>query len=644
MDRIKKLLAAVFFAAALFALSTCDNPVDMLSEIEVKVMQANDRYLEVVSTIPVSEDFTVNPGTRIKIRFDRAINIDTVNTSTIAFVKHLGGTVVPWTASFDDLLNILSIRPDSLLSNFTRYDITVNGILGIDGSRIFESISWYFETTEAPTGQVVIANAGDIVPGYTKYSLVDISIINPNSLAKEFTAASSESALYDPQINGGSWAWTLISNPIEDFVLSAGQGSKYVYVVLKDSPSPSYSTVIDGGIVFDTANPSAGAWTINGNALYSLASTVGLTTTVSPSDATSGVYQMRFSNNNSSWSPWETNASSKTWDITSATYGGNANQGSKTVFVQIRDKAGNISSSVSDSISYDSVIPNVGTWRINGDAAFSSSAIVALAPTVNPTDATSGISQMRFSNNNTNWSAWEAYATSKSWDMTSSTFGGNTAQGSKTVYVQVKDGAGNVSVSASDAITYDTLSPNAPTISGISVPTYNNRTVATSVTWTWASGGNGGNGTYRYAFNGTPSGEGGTATSATRTTDGLWTLYVQERDVAGNWSPSGTRTIRMTPIIPYNGETNIPTTISSSNRMEWRESTLALEYRIRFKYQITTKLWSSWSSYIYTTDTSITSGVGTLPAATAFRWQIYMRNKFGWPAENETEYFTFTTQ
>ena len=53
---------------------------------------------------------------------------------------------------------------------------------------------------------------------------------------------------------------------------------------------------------------------------------------------------------------------------------------------------------------------------------------------------------MRFSNTNngTDWSAWEPYATSKNWSLLDG------ADATRTVYVQVKDGLGNISPAFSD--------------------------------------------------------------------------------------------------------------------------------------------------------------------------------------------------
>jgi hypothetical protein len=49
-----------------------------------------------------------------------------------------------------------------------------------------------------------------------------------------------------------------------------------------------------------------------------------------------------------------------------------------------------------------------------------------------------GLVQMRFSNDNAAWSPWEPFAYTKFWTLSS-------GYGTKTVYVQFKDAAGNVS-------------------------------------------------------------------------------------------------------------------------------------------------------------------------------------------------------
>ena len=67
----------------------------------------------------------------------------------------------------------------------------------------------------------------------------------------------------------------------------------------------------------------------------------------------------------------------------------------------------------------------------------------------------------------------------------------------------------------------------------------------TQPTWTWTTGGSGGNGTYRFRLDNSDLTTGATTTTSasytagTVQTEGSHTLYVQERDAAGNWSLSG---------------------------------------------------------------------------------------------------------
>ena len=62
---------------------------------------------------------------------------------------------------------------------------------------------------------------------------------------------------------------------------------------------------------------------------------------------------------------------------------------------------------------------------------------------------------MRFSNDNSTWSGWETYATTKNWTLA----GGD---GTRTVYAQFSDDAGNItSAQISDAIGLDTTLPTA---------------------------------------------------------------------------------------------------------------------------------------------------------------------------------------
>jgi hypothetical protein len=76
----------------------------------------------------------------------------------------------------------------------------------------------------------------------------------------------------------------------------------------------------------------------------------------------------------------------------------------------------------------------------------------AVTLALSATDAGSGVASMRFSNDGTTWSTFVPYATSAAWTLTS-------GPGSKTVYAQFADAAGNVSAAVSDTITFDAVKP-----------------------------------------------------------------------------------------------------------------------------------------------------------------------------------------
>ncbi|MFB9865004.1 Ig-like domain-containing protein [Rufibacter immobilis] len=104
-----------------------------------------------------------------------------------------------------------------------------------------------------------------------------------------------------------------------------------------------------------------------------------------------------------------------------------------TYALVVTDAAGN---KTELSFVLDKTAPT-GTLVINNEAAATSSTAVSLTITA---DAGSGtaVTQMSLSNNNTIWSNWETFSTTKSWSLTA-------GAGSKTVYLRLQDEAGNVS-------------------------------------------------------------------------------------------------------------------------------------------------------------------------------------------------------
>ena len=351
--------------------------------------------------------------------------------------------------------------------------------------------------TSRPSGSITI-NGGDPFVTSTGVTLTLQGI--------DTTAGVSQIRLS----NDGVWDSETWEAPTSSktWVLTIGDVMKTVYYQMVDNAG-LLSDVYADTIILDTT-PPAGSIVIGGGA-YTNSSTVTLVLTAA--DATSGAYQIRLSNDGV-WDTesWEAQAVSKNWTMP-------AGEGAKTVYYQIRDNANLVSSTYSDTIVLDATAPT-GSIIINDGATFTNVSGVHLA--LNATDAGSGISQMRFSNDEVVWSSWEPYSDSKSWSL-------QNGEGVKKVLVQYKDVV-DLIATVSQTITLDETPPIANAGGSMMV------TVSTGVTFNGGSStDNTGVASYFWDF-----GDGSTGTGATPTHDfgraGQYTATLTVVDLAGNRS------------------------------------------------------------------------------------------------------------
>jgi hypothetical protein len=165
----------------------------------------------------------------------------------------------------------------------------------------------------------------------------------------------------------------------------------------------------------------------------------------SGSDDLTGVANLRYSYklDDGQWSGFGS--------ATSTTLGGGAGlaDGSHAFYVKARDEAGNEDPTpASRTFVVDTVAPR-GTVVINGGASRTRSQSVMLSLSASDPSPGTGVTQMRIANSQTELASasWTAYATTRSWTLTSGT-------GTKTVYVRYRDGASNVSPVTLGSITY----------------------------------------------------------------------------------------------------------------------------------------------------------------------------------------------
>ena len=274
--------------------------------------------------------------------------------------------------------------------------------------------------------------------------------------------------------------------------------------------------------------------------------------TWSPGGEGSGTYRLRIDSPDMSLS--------KTQPDTFFTADSALIEGAHTLFVQERDAAGNWSPSGQYAVRIDATPP-----------ANPNVTVLPASPTLNRRPVWSwtgspaeGIAQYRYKLDNNDMRIG-AIAT------TATTFQPNAdaplAEGTHILYVQQSDSAGNWSTSGSKGIVVDLTGPLPPKVTSPASPTNVRRPA-----WTYVAGG-GGNGTFRYKLDDRNLDAGATETNITTYTpdvdliEGTHTLYVQERDTAGNWSPSDSGKVS----INLSGPTapKVTGTRSSTNTASW---------------------------------------------------------------------------
>ena len=134
-------------------------------------------------------------------------------------------------------------------------------------------------------------------------------------------------------------------------------GTKNMYLYVKDNANAYQGWINKGNITIQAQpadnTPPTGTIKINNDAQYT--KTTSVTLNLSATDSGSGMgpgAEMRFSNDNLTWSTPEAYATTKIWNLTSG-------DGSKTVYVKYKDVAGNWSTAFQDTIILDSTPPSI---------------------------------------------------------------------------------------------------------------------------------------------------------------------------------------------------------------------------------------------------------------------------------------------
>jgi len=286
---------------------------------------------------------------------------------------------------------------------------------------------------------------------------------NTPKVTVEISVSDAGAGLQDMRLSadgGSSWGSWIPYTPWQEVQLPGGDGVKTVVVQVRDKLG--FVREVSATITLDQTPPS-GSVRINDGA--GTTNSEYVTLTLSASDNLSGVAELRISNDNIYWSGWEPAVDSKGWAL-------QPGYGLRHVYVQWRDRAGNVSPVAAASIflSVDANSPTVQLLINNGSETTTSRDVVL---TIQARDNATPPEQLqtRFSNDGKNWTPWEPYQDTRPWSLVP-------GDGVKTVHVEVRDEHGNVGFASASITLLEGSGSIALTLSANGVPAnWNGRSV-----------------------------------------------------------------------------------------------------------------------------------------------------------------------
>lgn len=243
----------------------------------------------------------------------------------------------------------------------------------------------------------------------------------------------------------GSTGWMSLALPIS-LTLSTGDGTKILSAKFRDEAG-NVSDTVTTSVLLDTEAPSDATVLLTGRDRAGSSSISSRLNTVEVGiTGTSGVEMLVSEDSGFPGAVWSDFRSSFPW-----TFSGD--DGSRTLYVKLRDAAGNTSTIfTSNALTIDRAAPTVPYVTINGGAAYCTSTSATV--TLNAVDAT----QMRISTDGDfSTVAWENYVASTTVTLPSGV-------GTKTVFVVFRDDAGNETSVVSDTIDFDDAEPTSPSV------------------------------------------------------------------------------------------------------------------------------------------------------------------------------------
>lgn len=397
---------------------------------------------------------TINPNVKNYVHIKV---IDNEGNASEVFHQEIGIPTLTATPKHQE--NYIKLDWDIMDTSKTyKYDVYKK----LDGQSLYEKIS------SNNSNKTLNDYTGQDVAGPTKPTITNVSMINSgNTIHIEYTGSTDKGSKYyyyvegiapntkvksniaDATIISGLQGYSIVvdqnpdtipDNVIETTELSFNINQKfyqkfYVHVVAVDNAG-NISEVAH----FECTDVNPPTLNITGNATNWTNQDVVLTAVAH--DNESGLKGIKLPDDTWVYSDTATFVVTNNGSYTFIAEDNFGNQTSVTVIVNKIDKTPPLNTSI--------IINNNDLYTNNRDVVL----------TVSAEDNATDVSEMRFRTENSPWSAWVPYATTYNYTMDA----GFTHQGTNRVYVQFKDGVGNVGGDAFDSIIFDNIAPTGEII------------------------------------------------------------------------------------------------------------------------------------------------------------------------------------
>ncbi len=418
---------------------------------------------------PANNDF--------RIRYDspvRDMGADLSSDLNLAFSTDIEGQSRPYGASWD--IGADEFNPAS--------DIIVPVISSISTSTATTSVTITFSTDEMSTSTVYYGTTTSYGYSSTTDTIATSNIIYISNLS-----ASTTYYFYIEATDG----FGNTSTSTSDTFTTSGADNTAPTVTAFDINATSSSLIVNINTFTATDNVSVTGYLVN-----QVASTPSL-----------------------SDSAWETTPTS-TYTF--------ATEGAKTLYAWAKDAAGNINSSMSDTVIVDMTAPIVSTFTI---PTYSSSTGVSIISLTGSDGSGSGIAGYLV-----NESSLTPSISDSSWETSATSTYNFATEGNKTLYAWIKDNADNISSSSNDSVLVDVT---IPTVDSFTTPATSSSLMIDITSFTASDAGSGVVGYLISESSSTPSlynasWESSATTTYTFSSSGTSTLYAWARDNAGNIS------------------------------------------------------------------------------------------------------------